>query len=149
MGDFSLSMNELLKQVDRNVNAIIKKTVFDLQSTIIKDSPVDSGRFRANWQVSFNEPINSEVDTIDKSKLGRDTYNKNGFLIDKSKVPLTYWIQNNLPYAEKLEFGLFTTKPETIKTIGGFSKQAPMGFTRVNVARFNEFFEKNVRKYNK
>jgi hypothetical protein len=149
MGDFSLSMDELLKQVDRNVNAIIKKTVFDLQSTIIKDSPVDSGRFRANWQVSFNEPINSEVDTIDKSKLGRDTYNKNGFLINNSKVPLTYWIQNNLPYSEKLEFGLFTTKPETIKTIGGFSKQAPMGFTRVNVARFNEFFEKNVRKYNK
>lgn len=149
MGEFSLSMDELLKQVNGKVNLIVKKTIFDLQSAFIKDSPVDSGRFRANWQVSFNEPINSEVDTIDKSKLGRDTYNKNGFLIDKSKVPLSYWIQNNLDYAEKLEFGLFTTKPETIKTIGGFSKQSPMGFTRINVARFNEFFNKNVNKYNK
>lgn len=149
MGVFSLSMDNLLKQVDRNVNAIIKKTVFDFQSAIIKDSPVDTGRFRANWQVSFNQPIDSEIENTDTSKKGRDTYNRNGILINNNKVPFTYWIQNNLDYAEKLEFGLYTNKPETIKTIGGFSKKAPMGFVRINTARFNDFFENNVRKYNK
>jgi hypothetical protein len=42
------------------------------------------------------------------------------------------WLSNNLPYIEKLEYGGY---PDGPNTIGGFSKQAPAGMVRVNMAR--------------
>ena len=143
MGDFSLSMDNLLKQVNGNVENVVKKSVFDLTSAIIKGSPVDSGRFRGNYQVSFNKPIDSELDKLDKS--GNETISKIGVEINSNKVPMVYWINNNLPYAEKLEYGLYPKTSTTGKTINGFSIQAPSGFVRLNILRFNQFFKQNTK----
>jgi len=132
MGDFSLSMDNLLKQVNGNVENVVKKSVIDLTSAIIKDTAIDSGRLRANWQVSFNQPLESELDNKDISKDGKNTALKNKRLIADTKIPLIYWIQNNLPYAEKIEYGA--------------SKQNnSMGMVRVNILRFNEFFKQNIK----
>jgi hypothetical protein len=130
MGDFSLSMNELLKQVNGNVENVVKKSVFDLTSAIIKDTAVSSGALRANWQVSFNQSIDNELDTIDKT--GNETIAKVSTQINNNKVPLVYWIQNNLPYAEKIEYG-------------GSPQNNRMGMARINILRFNQFFKQNTK----
>lgn len=132
MGEFSLSMNELLKQVNGNVENIVKKSVFDLTSAIIKDTAIDSGALRANWQVSFNQPINGELDTTDTSKDGDNTAQANGIKIDSNKIPLAYWIQNNLPYAAKIEYG-------------GSPQNNRRGMVRINILRFNQFFKQNIK----
>ena len=130
MGDFSLSMDNLLKQVNGNVENVVKKSVFDLTSAIIKDTAVDSGRLRANWQVSFNQSIDNEIDTIDKT--GNETIAKVSTKINNNKVPLVYWIQNNLPYAEKIEYG-------------GSPQNNRRGMVRINILRFNQFFKDNTK----
>lgn len=129
MGDFSLSMDKLLDGYTGNVEKIVKKTVFDLTSSIIKDTPVDSGRARANWQVSFNNSVGDISNNLDKS--GSEAISKASTQINSNKIPYVYWIQNNLPYIQRLEYG--------------WSKQSPTGMVRINILRFNKFLRDNTR----
>lgn len=105
MGDFTLAFKQINDKTEKQLNRIIKKTVFDLTSAIIQDTPVDTGRLRANWLVSFNTPIDAELKLEDKE--GDTTIAKAKALISGNKVPLVYWIQNNLPYARVVEYGLY------------------------------------------
>ena len=143
MGDFSLAFKQINDKTDKQLNRIIKKTVFDLTSAIIQGSPTDTGRFRGNWQVSFDKPTDSELSNLDKS--GNATISKIGTQINSNKVPLVYWINNNLPYGNSLEYGLYPKNSKTGKTINGFSVQAPMGFVRLNIIRFNKFLKDNIK----
>ena len=129
MGDFSLSMNELLKQVNGNVENVVKKSVFDLTSAIIKDTPTDTSRAKNNWLISFNTPIDDVSNKLDNS--GNIAISEASQKIFNNKVPMVYWIQNNLPYIERLEYG--------------WSKQSPQGMVRINILRFNEFFKQNTK----
>ena len=159
MGDFSLAFKQINDKTDKQLNRIIKKTVFDLTSSIIQDTPVDSGRLRANWLVSFNTPIDAELKLEDKE--GDATIAKAKALISGNKVPLVYWIQNNLPYANVVEFGLYPNpvklgsrtkqakKGSQVKyqvlSTNGFSAKAPQGMVRINILRFNKFLQANLK----
>ena len=143
MGDFSLAFKQINDKTDKQLNRIIKKTVFDLTSAIIQGSPTDTGRFRGNWQVSFDTPTDRELSNLDKS--GNATISKIGTQINSNKIPLVYWINNNLPYGNSLEYGLYPKNSKTGKTINGFSIQAPMGFVRLNIVKFNKFLKDNIK----
>jgi len=162
MGDFSLAFNQINDLTIKQLEKVIKKTVFDLTSAIIKDTPVDTGRLRANWQVSLDSTINNTLDTTDKG--GSATISKARGSIMTNKVPLVYWIQNNLPYANVIEFGLYPKNPKTgtryeirdrdkfVTETGfvqlsenGYSKKAPMGMARINIARFNKYLKDNIK----
>ena len=159
MGDFSLVFKNINDKTEQQLNRIIKKSVFDLTSAIIQDTPVDSGRLRANWLVSFNTPIDAELKLEDKE--GTATIAKAKALIGGSKVPLVYWIQNNLPYANVVEFGLYpnpvkfgsrtkqAAKGSPVKyqvlSMNGFSAKAPQGMVRINILRFNKYLQANLK----
>lgn len=131
MGDFSLSMDNLLKQIDKNKDDIIKKTVFDLTSSFIKDTPVDTGRARANWQVDLNTNNNESIINDISDRSGSKAINNAQNKIMNNNVPFYYMISNNLPYIERLEYG--------------WSKQSPQGMVRINILRFNQFFKNNTK----
>lgn len=130
MGDFSLVFKNINDKTEQQLNRIIKKSVFDLTSAIIQDTPVDSGRLRANWLVSFNTPIDAELKLEDKE--GSATIAKAKALIGESKVPLVYWINNNLQYANHIEYG-------------GSKLKAPQGMVRINILRFNKYLQANLK----
>jgi hypothetical protein len=46
---------------------MVRGTLFNLSSRIIKESPVDTGRFRGNWQASVNTPKKGKLQRKDKS----------------------------------------------------------------------------------
>jgi hypothetical protein len=115
---------------------------FELFSRVIKASPVDTGRFRGNWDCTLNNPSEKVTDATDKT--GQDTLGKIGAVIETAKGDDNIYLANNLPYARKIEFGGFTDKPETKKTIGGFSKQAPAGMVGKTLAQADQLFEKAV-----
>lgn len=71
-------------------------------------SPVDTGRYRANHIVSFGSPDMRYTDNKDGMSLAFSAIDS----LTPSALPVVY-IQNNLPYAERLE--------------NGWSKQAPSG----------------------
>jgi len=86
---------------------LIRLAVFTLDSRIKQASPVDTGRFRMNWQLAENKrtaPIqggpfnNNKATIIPPFKINYQT----------EKVGNTYSLINPLPYAEAVCFGTNT-----------------------------------------
>lgn len=89
------------------------------------------GRFRGNWQVSFDAPAPTALDLIDPQ--GASTIRRGldvivGFDANVSSV----WLTNNVRYASRLEYG--------------WSKQAPSGVVRVSLAGIQSYINQIVRE---
>lgn len=139
------SFDDQVKAFARKANMSVEKTIngtsIKLFSAVIKSSPVDSGRFRANWLCAGATPIPSVVNMTDKT--GSSAIGEMASYINSAKGQMVFTLANNLPYAYKLEFGGYPG--DGPNTVGGFSKQAPQGFVRVNVARFEAILEEQAR----
>ena len=92
------------------------------------------GRFRGNWQVSFDAPTTDETGRIDKT--GNLTKAAGNYTLSLFKVGMkSIYFCNNVPYAYPLEMG--------------HSTQAPGGMVRITAAEFQRFFEEAVREVTK
>lgn len=118
MANFTLDMSRFANKSIGEIEQVVRKTAIDLTTSIIKTSPVDSGRFRANWFVSFESAIEDTTDDTNSAKALSNATNK----LLNNKIGKYIYIQNNLDYAVKLEYGA--------------SKQASKGMVRINVERF-------------
>jgi len=134
--DFSKRFDKLNKQIEAfaqkanmSVNKTIKGSAIVLFRGVIRTSPVDTGRFRANWQVSGASPASGTVDAEDES--GSAAVNAMTAHINGERVNLEFTLANNLPYAYALEYG--------------YSQQAPQGMVRINVARFQRILDEQAR----
>lgn len=116
--DLKKASTLVLKEADEDRKAITIK----LFNSVIQDTPVDSGRARGNWQCSQNTPLNNEIDRTDKD--GSATKDDMLNVVLSSQPDNTVYLTNNLPYAQRLEFG--------------YSGQAPQGMVRKNMARIQQ-----------
>ena len=92
------------------------------------------GRFRGNWQVSFDAPTTDETGRVDKT--GNLTKAAGNYTLSLFKVGMkAIYFCNNVPYAYPLEMG--------------HSTQAPGGMVRITAAEFQRFFEEAVREVTK
>ncbi|ANQ00931.1 hypothetical protein [Escherichia coli] len=92
------------------------------------------GRFRGNWQVSFDAPATDETGRVDKT--GNLTKAAGNYTLSLFKVGMkAIYFCNNVPYAYRLEMG--------------HSSQAPGGMVRITTAEFQRFFEEAVREVTK
>nr|WP_286948259.1 hypothetical protein [Pseudomonas sp. UBA6718] len=90
------------------------------------------GRFRGNWQVTFNSKAMDELPNIDPT--GNSTIAAaNGVLLGFNSTVGTIWVTNNIIYGPRLEFE-------------GWSSQAPAGMVRISVAEFQSFVNEAVRQ---
>lgn len=89
------------------------------------------GRFRGNWQVSFDAATTEETGRIDKT--GDLTKAAGNYTLSLFKVGMTaIYFCNNVPYAYPLEMG--------------HSTQAPGGMVRITAAEFQRFFDEAIRE---
>lgn len=118
-----------VKEADR----IRKAICVELFSSIISDTPVDTGRARGNWQTSDAAPKRNTTTRTDRS--GSQAIAEMRANLGAGDVTVT--MTNNLPYIEKLEYGGYSTGDyATNKTTrDGYSIKAPEGMVRKNVAR--------------
>lgn len=92
------------------------------------------GRFRGNWQISFDAPTTDETGRIDKT--GDLTKAAGNYTLSLFKVGMkAIYFCNNVPYAYALEMG--------------HSTHAPGGMVRITAAEFQRFFEEAVREVTK
>ncbi|HDC4535906.1 TPA: hypothetical protein O8U17_001843 [Enterobacter asburiae] len=92
------------------------------------------GRFRGNWQVSFDAPTTDETGRVDKT--GNLTTAAGNYTLSLFKVGMkAIYFCNNVPYAYRLEMG--------------HSSQAPGGMVRITAAELQRFFEDAVREVTK
>jgi hypothetical protein len=86
----------------------------------VQASPVDTGRFKGNWQVTYGVPAASVRDILDKSGAVSGAEVAKVMSLPAGGV---VYLANNLPYAQRLEYG--------------WSKQAPAGMVRTALRQFS------------
>ncbi|MEY0334881.1 MULTISPECIES: hypothetical protein [unclassified Providencia] len=108
----------------------LKKRVRVNDSMDIKAPPgYTGGRFRGNWQVTFNSPADGETGRIDKS--GRMTVSMGNYVLEHFKVGMNaIYFTNNVPYAYPLEMG--------------HSKQAPNGMVAITAENVSQFVREAI-----
>lgn len=126
------------------IDTVRKKVALKAYSSIVKKTPVDTGRARGNWLIGINQDRTETVETENKSGSVAGAKKQ----IDSAKGDETIYISNNLPYISKLEYGGYTDKPETEKTIGGFSKQAPMGMVGLTMGNIQRHIKEAIDESN-
>ena len=118
MTTFALNLAKQIEAAKEHAELIAKKTMIELFNRVIQKSPVDTGRFRANWNCSIGSPdlsTSQEIDPSGSGAISKATSTVVSYTLNGKSVFLT----NNLPYAERLE--------------NGWSKQAPNGMVRLSV----------------
>lgn len=118
--------SDFTKTIEADLTKKQKDIVIDALGGVVLASPVDEGSFRASHRVSINQQ-DMTFNESEKDKNGTSTINKGEAVISRLAPYSTVYIQTNAPYATKIEYGDFTDKPETPKTIDGYSRQAPQG----------------------
>lgn len=117
---WSQDLQALANRTGLHVDTVIRKATFDLFRSVALKSPVDTGRFRANWNVSYGA---ADLSTTDSNNQAR--------AVQQAQRALTLPVggvvsmSNGLPYARRLEFG--------------YSQQAPYGMVRYSVLEYRRF----------
>ena len=122
------------QKIDRTLNQGIRATLFEVSTAIIKDTPADTGRARGNWQASVGRGATGDV-SVGSVRSGEAKAIAEVNQTVSAAVGDLYYLTNNLPYIERLEFG--------------HSKQAPGGMVRKNMQNFNRLFVKNLKAASK
>ena len=104
-----------------------------LSNDIRYDTPKDTGRLRNNWFPSVNKGSNETTESTSDQVMAR---------VEALRFKLgdTLYFTNNLPYAEKIEFGLYPSPSKTGKTVGGYSAKSPQGMVRRNIIKWSKYF---------
>lgn len=129
-GSFRLDVADFAKQAGDNADDAVRRIVLDLHARIVEKSPVDTGRFKANWQYSVNAKATGTID-------GNWTSERRAPPPETPKIAAgafgkVHYICNNLPYSQRLE--------------NGYSKQAPIGMVGLTLMEFNAIVSKAARE---
>lgn len=111
-------------EVPNACSALQRKIALQALQGLVLKTPVDTGRARANWQVTLDEPAGGTLEATDPS--GGGTIAGGAATIGAVEPYGSIWITNNLPYIEELE--------------DGHSDQAPNGMLAVTLAELRSIF---------
>ena len=135
---------------------LVEREFINLATGVIEDTPIglgpegdgDGGRLRANWQIakSLNERVLKQPNKT-KGRSFAEQKIRGVFSNAKLNKNISLFIFNNSPYAGAVEFGGYPdevkrgtynskTKSYEIRSIAGFSRQAPVGMMRLNVLNY-------------
>lgn len=144
MAHWTMDLSKYAKEQKVAISEVRRTYAFALYSSIVRKTPVDTGRARANWNISVGSP--DLTTTEDTRKSPKPLKDMAGNLDDES-----IFISNNLPYITVLEYGGYPNPPKggENKTVNGYSKQAPEGMVGVTLANNKNIFEAAVRSVKK
>jgi len=129
---FQADLERFAAKTKRNLNQVVQGVVLELGTRIVQRSPVDTGKFRGNWQVNAGGPDIRTNEPFDKQPLGSPpsafTFERWQDHVQASTIGSTFYITNSLPYARQLEYGS--------------SQQAPAGVVRVTVVEYQQIIRR-------
>jgi hypothetical protein len=149
----NIKLDQVGDYVTEQFEKLLRVAVLETDSRLKRASPVDTGRFRASWQVGENAApggIASEGQfdtgkTFKTSKRGRSTQEvlpiqRLGY--GQERVGNVYSVHNNLPYAEPLAGGNYPP------SWGGQyrSKQAQPGWVQGIAKDIQGFVQANANR---
>lgn len=125
---FAGDVEAYAKKAGSSLDETSRAIVLELFGSVIKDTPVDTGRAKGNWQTTIGAPASGTVDRLGESEALADVSQQTASF-GAGKV---IYLSNNLPYIYRLEYD-------------GWSQQAPSGMLRKNVARIQSIVAKAAR----
>ena len=118
MSKVDFNTKKLANKVNKKLALFTRKIALDGLRQLIRQSPVDTGRFKANWSTSVGSvgSFSTEIASSAPKGVLTGTISSQSKDIAGYKVNQTAFLYNNLQYAIPLEYG--------------HSKQAPLGWVR-------------------
>ena len=139
---FSGAINDFSKIVDKALDDFAREITTEIAGSVIDLSPVDSSRFVKNWQHGTNAQPIGEVEEARNLPKGQSIHAMQAAAklnmaakLQNVKFGGIEYIVNNVPYAERLEFG--------------YSGQAPSGMVRVTFSKLNKLVRNAANKVTK
>jgi hypothetical protein len=117
------AINAFKIEIKDEAEAMARRVAFAIDRQVVMMSPVDTGRFRANWQVSLNVEAGGTVEHVPGVGGSSTAQNTQKALDQLGKVTKDYqlgdsiYIVNNVVYGPRLN--------------DGHSKQAPKNFVQI------------------
>lgn len=126
MSRWSIPLDGLAQRAGIRLEAVAREVTFNAFSAVKTRSPVDTGRFRANWNVSFGAPNYSTTSSTSANRADAE-------VAKALTLPIggVTYMSNGLPYASRLEYG--------------YSKQAPAGMVRITAREFANYVQRALR----
>jgi len=130
---FEKSIADWIDRADRGFEIVVANTVTKTANAIVDLSPVDTGRFKANWQITANSPAQQSLNEYDQTGGQTKTYlARQARAVANSKATSVIYITNRLDYSIHLEHG--------------GSGQAPNGIIRIVQMRLGRYFQEAVEE---
>ena len=108
------TMSQVVARANGHIDDRVRAATIGVFTGIRKDTPVDTGRARGNWQCTIGAPFGGENANGSDEQIQQTIPRRAGSVV---------YLTNNVPYIQKLEYD-------------GHSSKAPTGMVRINVARF-------------
>jgi hypothetical protein len=125
---FRGDIKRFIAKSNAGLDKYAKAVVMDIDKSMVLKSPVDTGRFRANWNIGIGSIDSYTTDATDPSGAG--AISKALAEVNSIKINgQTIYITNSLPYAYRLEYE-------------GWSLQAPQGMVRITLAELSGILNK-------
>lgn len=130
--EFHGNIDKWLEQVESGLVDVVQILGEKVHGALVDTAPVDTGRFKANMQITVNEPALHSLNKYDregnntKAEGKRDLYE---FLHGGGAVKKIYF-SNMLIYANALEYG--------------HSKQAPSGVFGIVAVRLSSYMTQAI-----
>jgi len=124
---FGGDLGKFTDKVEEATTKVLRGSSLEVLSSVIRRTPVKTGRLRGNWQTSLNSMASGEVDDRESAALSRAKSETS-----KMKISDAIYMMNNLPYAQKIE--------------DGSSAQAPSGMIRSTILEWMAVVNKKARE---
>jgi len=109
LGSFSLDLDKFGEKALANAGKIVRKTAFDLHAKIVKRMPVETGRAKANTQISVgsvpNDTIEGFKDKTPRGSMSAQTLQTAEIGAASFELGTPVFIYNNVEYIRALEWG--------------------------------------------
>ena len=118
MGTFSAGIAKYSKKTGLSIDNAVIAICAEASTSIIKMTPVDTGRARGAWFATIGTPSNDVSETRTEGVAMSDA-------ISTAKVASgkVFYLSNNLSYIRPLEYG--------------YSKQSPQGMVRLTIEKIS------------
>lgn len=126
LGDLNSRMRRRARNLSSNVARAVRTVALAVDREVVTSTPVDTGRARSNWIVSINTPFRADIEPYSphpKASQGsgagtaeganaQAALNQGAGVIARVQQGHTVYVQNNVPYIEKLNNGSSLQAPK-------------------------------------
>ena len=100
---FTVDLRSIAEKTNATLDEAARAITISLFNGVIRDTRVDTGRLRGNWQVSLDQPERGTIEREDKVAQGSDGGNAQADVNNTVESGAINYLTNNLPYAEVFE----------------------------------------------